>query len=164
MPLLESVTDLIDGRETLARRRYGVIETTAGRLSRIALRPWPHVASLRELAPLGDAWRPAGPPDRCRLYYNQPRGHERFLALRYVACTAGASYATLRAALDTLDAFAAIKRTDALLCDAQNGRLSDRFLRRRGWAPHAPGWRRRNHIRRFYGEYPAHALTLAGLL
>lgn len=149
MPLFETVVDPEAGAATLARRRYGVVETHAGRLVRVALRPWPHVLSLRELLPRGDRWRPPGPADRCRLYYNQPRGHERFLALRYVACTGGTSYATFRAALETLDAIAALKRSDALLCDAANARLSDRFLRRLGWEPHAPAWRRRNYIKRF---------------
>jgi len=152
MFLLETITDLTAGAETLRHRRYGVIETRGGELVSVTLRPWPHLLSLRELWPLGDAWRPAGPMDRCRLYYNQPRGCEEFLALRYVACTAGASYATFRAALRTLDEIAALKGSRALLCDAANNRLSDRFLRRMGWEPHAPMWGRRNYIRRFASE------------
>ncbi len=149
MPLFETITDLSAGRETLRRRRYGVIETLGGEFQSVTMRPWPHLLSLRELWPRSDHWRPNGPEDRCRLYYNHPRGHDGFLALRYVACTAGTSYATFRAALTVLDRVAEIKRVDALLCDAANGRLSDRFLRRMGWEPHAPTWRRRNYIRRF---------------
>ncbi|TWT99620.1 hypothetical protein Pla108_05630 [Botrimarina colliarenosi] len=149
MPLLEAITDIAAADDALRQRRYGVIETHAGELVSVTLRPWPHLVSLRELWPLGDAWRPAGPPDRCRLYYNQPQGHEDFLALRYVACTAGASYATFRAALRALDEIAAIKGSRALVCDAANQRLSERFMRRMGWEPHAPMWGRRNFIRRF---------------
>ena len=63
--------------------------------------------------------------------------------------TEGASYATFRAALRTLDEIAKLKGSRALLCDASNGRLTDRFLRRQGWEPHAPMWGRRNWIRRF---------------
>lgn len=148
MPLFETVTDLEAGAATLGARRYGVIETQAGQFVSVSLRPWPHLLSLRELWPLGDQWKPSGPPDRCRLYYNEPRGHDGFLALRYVACTAGASYATFRAALRTLDQIAELKGSRALLCDASNHRLSDRFLRRQGWEPHAPMWGRRNWIRR----------------
>lgn len=154
MPLLESITDLPSGAEALRARRYGVIETRGGELVGVTLKPWPHLLSLRELWPRGERWRPGGPSDRCRLYYNQPRGHENFLALRYVACTAGASYATFRKALAVLDQIAELKRVDALLCDASNKRLSERFLRRMGWEPHAPAWGRRNYIRRFYGVYP----------
>lgn len=143
------ITDLRTSRDVLRRRRYGVIETRGGTLESVTLRPWPHFLSLRELWPLGDEWRPPGPADRCRLYYNHPRRHDRFIALRYVACTRGTSYKTFRKALATLDQIAQIKRVDALLCDAGNARLSDRFLRRMGWEPHAPAWRRRNYIRRF---------------
>lgn len=157
MPLIETIADIRSGRDTLRRRRYGVVETRGGKFHGVTLRPWPHLLSLRELWPRGDRWRPSGPEDRCRLYYNHPRGHDGFLALRYVACTAGASYATFRAALSVLDQIAEIKRVDALLCDAANGRLSDRFLRRMGWEPHAPAWRRRNYIRRFHGVYPSSA-------
>lgn len=148
MPLFESITDLQAGRAVLARRRYGVVETHGGALVSVTLRPWPHVLSLRELWPLSDRWRPGGPPDRCRLYYNHPRGHEAFLALRYVACTEGATYATFRAALRTLDRIAELKGVRALLCDAANTRLTDRFLARQGWEAHAPAWRRRNFIKR----------------
>lgn len=154
MPLFQRVTDLALGADALRARRYGVIETRGGGFQSVALRPWPHLLSWREVWPVGDGWRPQGPSDRCLLYYNQPRGHEKFLALRYVECTEGTSYKTFRAALEVLDAIAELKQADALLCDASNHRLSDRFLRRMGWAPHAPGWRRRNYIRRFYGEYP----------
>ncbi len=149
MPLLETITDLTAGADALCRRRYGVIETRGGELVSVTLRPWPHLLSLRELWPLGDEWRPPGPADRCRLYYNQPRGGEDFLALRYAACTAGASYKTFRAALTVLDEIAFLKGCRALVCDAANRRLSDRILRRMGWEPHAPMWGRRNYIRRF---------------
>ena len=67
---------------------------------------------------------------------------------------AGTSYATFRKALATLDQIAEIKRSDALLCDASSQRLSERFLQRMGWEPHAPRWGHRNYIRRFYGVYP----------
>ncbi|TWT48317.1 hypothetical protein [Botrimarina hoheduenensis] len=162
MSVIETVTDLAAGAETLQRRRYGRIETRAGKLASVQLRPWPHLLSWPEIWPVGPAWRPDGPPDRCRLYYNQPRGHERFIALKYVACTPGTSYRTLAAALAVLDTIAAIKRVDALLCDAANERLSERFLRRWGWEPHAPAWRRRNYIRRFYGVYPSAAVASTG--
>jgi hypothetical protein len=92
------------------------------------------------------------------LYYNQPRRHSSFLALRYVASTPGTSFATMRAALVALDALAALKGTDALLCDAANTRISDRVLARFGWVAHKPQRWRRNFIKRFYGAYPPRAL------
>ena len=158
-----TITDLADSAETLRAGRYGVIETVAGRLVKVTLRPLPLLLSWREIVPVGPRWRPGGPVDRCRLYYCQPRGHEGFLALRYVCSTPGTSYATLVAALRTLDAIAAIKGSDALVCDAANRRISDRFLARMGWEPHARQRLRRNYIRRFYGDYPQAALRSAGL-
>lgn len=143
-----TITDFQQDSERVRLGRYGVIETHAGELSHLTLRPWPTLFSLRELIPLTDRWKPNGVANRCRLYYNQPRGYEDFLALRYVACTEGTSYATFRAALKTLDLIADIKGSRALLCDASNRRLSERFLRRQGWEPHAPQWGRRNYIRR----------------
>ena len=53
-----------------------------------------------------------------------------------------------------LDRIAELKRTDAILCDAANLRISDRLLARFGWESHAPGRWSRNFIKRFYGVYP----------
>ena len=62
--------------------------------------------------------------------------------------TRDADYATFRAALTALDEIARLKGIDALLCDAANLRLSDRFLARLGWVPHAPMPGHRNFIKR----------------
>ncbi len=78
-----------------------------------------------------------------------------FLALKYVVSTPGTSYRTFRASLKALDAIAALKQIDAIVCDAANARLSDRFMARQGWEPHKPQRWHRNYIRRYYGEYPA---------
>lgn len=152
------IDDWNAGRDELQRQRYGVIECSGGRLVAVHLRRWPKLVSWPELWPVGPAYHARGPADRCWLYYNQPRRHPNFLALRYVASTQGASYATFRAALAALDALAALKGTDALLCDAANTRISDRLLKRQGWVAHKPQRWRRNFIKRFYGEYPAHAV------
>ncbi len=142
------ISDLEEESDFVRAKRYGVIETHAGLFTRLTLRPWPTLFSMRELIPLTDEWRPTGKSNRCRLYYNQPRGHSDYLALRYIACTPKTSYATFRAAIKAFDKVAEIKESHALLCDASNHRLSDRFLRRQGWEPHAPQWGRRNYIRR----------------
>lgn len=149
MPFCQTITDLTANRDLVRTKRYGVIETSAAKLTSLTLRPWPKSFSMRELIPVTDRWKPRGPADQCRLYYNQPRGHSSFIALRYVECTEGTSYATFRAALAVLDEVAAIKASHALLCDAANSRLSERFLKRQGWEPHAPQWMRRNFIKRF---------------
>ncbi|MCA9241839.1 MAG: hypothetical protein KDA37_16630, partial [Planctomycetales bacterium] len=153
--LTETVADLSRHTDTVQRRRYGVIETRAGGFVHLTLRPFPKLLSLRELWPVGDRYHERGAADRCRLYYNQPLGSPSFLALKYVATTHGTSYRTLLAALRVLDQVAEIKGTDAIVCDAANSRLSDRFMRRMGWAPHAPMRWRQSIIKRFYGAYHA---------
>jgi hypothetical protein len=152
---IETITEWDQGRDRIRARRYGVIETVAGELVAVHLRPWPKLVSLPELLPLGPRYHRRGAADRCLLYYNQPRRMPNFLALKYIVSTAGTSYRTFRAALKALDAIAALKRVDAMVCDAANSRLSDRFMVRQGWEPHKPQRWHRNYIRRFYGEYPA---------
>jgi hypothetical protein len=157
MRLGETIRDWDAGRDTLVRRRYGVIETAAGQLVAVHLRPWPKLIAWPEIWPAGPEYHARGKPDRCLLYYNQPRQFSNFLALKYVVSTMGTSLATFRAALTALDRLAELKRTDALLCDAANVRISDRLLRRWGWAPHKPQRWRRNYIKRFYGVYAPEA-------
>ena len=155
----EKLPDLDVGCDRIRARRYGVIESAGGRLIAVHLRPWPKLLSLPELLPVGLRYHAAGEPDRCLLYYNQPWRMRNFLALKYVVSTAGTSYATFRAALTVLDQIAELKHTDAIVCDARNLRLSDRFLARLGWEPLRPRRWHRNYIRRFYGVYPQKAPT-----
>ena len=155
------VTDWRADRHALLRGRYGVIETAVERLVAVHLRPWPKLVSWPEVWLVGDRYHARGAADRCLLYYNQPRRHGNFLALKYIASTVGTSYATIRAALDALDALAELKGADALLCDAANTRISDRLLARHGWVAHKPQPWRRNFIKRFYGAYPGVLAHLA---
>ncbi|RIK81723.1 MAG: hypothetical protein DCC67_07975 [Planctomycetota bacterium] len=157
--LATTVTDWDAGGELLRRRRYGVIEASGGQAVAVHLRPWPKLLSWPEVWPVRRGYHARGVADRCLLYFNQPRRHPNFLALRYVVSTQGTQYATFRAALVALDRLAEVKGSDALLCDAANSRLSDRLLRRFGWEPHAPARWRRNFIKRFYGTYPTAAST-----
>jgi hypothetical protein len=150
-----TITDWDASRELLLRGRYGLIETSGGRLVAVHLRPWPKLLSWPEMWPVADDYHARGEADRCYLYFNQPRRFSNFLALKYIVSTQGAGYASIRAALAALDRLAELKRIDALLCDAANTRISDRLLRRFGWAPHKPQRWRRNFIKRFYGVYPA---------
>ncbi len=153
MALWETVHDLRAEAETLRRRPYGVIVMEGGRLDEIRLRPWPTWLSSGGLwGSSGFAQRSAG--DRCWLYYNQPCRHRRFLALKFIITSRGASFATLRHALIVLDEVARIKGTDAIVAEIRNPRISDRLLRRWGWESHWPSSRRRHFIKRFYGQYP----------
>lgn len=158
----ETITEFDADRERIRARQYGVIETVAGELAAIHLRPWPKLVSLREILPLGPRYHGRGAADRCLLYYNQPRRMPSFLALKYIVSTAGTSYRTFRASLVALDAIAALKHVDAIVCDAANARLSDRLMARLGWEPHKPQRWHRNYIRRFYGKYPVAWASPAG--
>lgn len=158
---MPAVTDFAAQRDHLRRARYGVIEACDGRLTSIRLKRLPTLFSLRELWPVGDRYHARGPADRCRLFYNHPRSCDRFLALKYIVTTSGTGYATFRATLRALDELAELKGVDAIVCDAANSRLSDRFMARQGWAPHTEMRWRRNFIKRFYGDYPPAAGLLA---
>jgi hypothetical protein len=148
MSLYETVTDLASEADVVRRRRYGVIETVDGRLRRVVFRPYPKVITALGSGVVGRWSHRFRSGKRCRLYFNHPRRHPNFLALRYVVTTRDADYATFRKALALLDEIARLKKVDALLCDAANLRLSDRFLARLGWEPHAPMAGHRNFIKR----------------
>ena len=101
--------------------------------------------------------------DRILLYYNQPWRFPQFLALAYALSGRETSMRTIRVGLEVLDEIARLKKSDALLCDAGNWRISERFMRRWGWQPHCPAaWWHRHFIKRFYGNYPARPAWLAG--
>lgn len=138
----------------LARGRYGVIETRGGRLVAIHLRPWPKMASALESEWWGRRYHERRAGDRCLLYFNQPRRCPSYLALTYIQSRRDTSFASFRRALQVLDDVARLKRSDAILCDAWNLRISDRLFARWGWEPHKPQAWHRNFIKRFYGVYP----------
>jgi len=148
------------GQAEIASNRYGVIETAVGKLVALHFRRWPKLFAWPEFWPVGTDYHAPGEADRCLLYYNQPRRHSQFLALRYIVTQRGTTYTTFRAALSALDWVAELKQTDALLCDASNGRLSDRLMGRFGWQTHKPSRWHRNYIKRFYGEYPTRTMAL----
>jgi hypothetical protein len=150
----DTVTDLDAGADVIRARRHGVVEVVGGHFRAVHLRPFPKLISLPEIWWVRRDYHCRGEADRCLLFYNQPRRFPNFIALKYVVSTARTPLATFRGALTVLDAIAQIKRTDALLCDVANTRISDRLLARWGWESHKPQWLHRNYIKRFYGEYP----------
>ena len=155
MSLFTSITDLSRGAETLRLRRYGVIEVIDGNLYRVLLRPWPKVLVGPEVIWFGKwlhEWRRG---DRLLLYYNQPRRFPNFLALAYAVSARETSLRSIRVCQEVLEEIARLKKTDAMLCDLSNWRISGRFMRRWGWEPHCPrAWWHRHYIKRFYGTYP----------
>jgi hypothetical protein len=138
----------------LRRGRYGVIEVAESELVAIHLRPWPRIISALEIEWLGNRRHERTPGDRCWLYFNQPWRHSNFLALKYVLSLRDCTFATSRRAALALDEVARVKRSDAILCDAWNLRISERLLARWGWEAHNPSRWHRHYIKRFYGQYP----------
>ncbi len=157
MPLFETALDFHHHADALRRRAYGVIVMEAGRLRAVHLRPWPKLFAARDLCGPGRRLGGLADQDACWLYYNQPRRHPRFLALKFVVSSRHATLATFRGALVVLDEIARLKGSDALVADVRNLRISDRLLRRWGWERHLATSRRRHFIKRFYGTYPAPA-------
>ncbi len=155
MPLFQTIRDLSAEALTVRERRYGVIEAADGRFVAVHFRPFPKLISLPEVLFWGASRHRRWEADCCRLYFNQPRRFSNFLAVPYIISGRGTTLATFYAALDALDEIARIKRTDALLADVLNPRISPRLLARRGWSPHKPSRWHRHYIKRFYGEYPA---------
>jgi len=157
-PWFDSIRQLEGNEDRLRQRRYGMIEVIEGKLVRVHFRPWPKLISATEVAWLG-GWqhRHDRHRDRCRLYYNQPLGHSNFLALKYVISSFATRYRTFFQATVVLDQIAQIKRTDAILAEVTNPRITDRMMERWGWQPHLLDRRGRHFIKRFYGTYPAHA-------
>lgn len=163
LTFFQTITDLAAGAETLTRRRYGVIEMVGGRLEAIRLRPFPKIVTAPGIMLFGNAFHEHSAGDRLWLYYNQPVRFPNFLVLKYVVSGRESPFASLTRALDVLDEIARLKRSDALLCDVGNWRISARLLTRWGWQPHCPSRWHRHYIKRFYGEYPPRSQWLAGL-
>jgi hypothetical protein len=150
----ETVVHLGRGAEAIRAGRYGVIETCDGQFERVRLRPWPKLASLGGSLLLGKLRHRWLTGDRCRLFFDQPCRHPKFLAVKYIESGRGTSYRTFRRALEALDEIARIKGTDALLCELATWRITRDMMLRWGWEPHHVSWWRRHYIRRFYGNYP----------
>ena len=151
--LFETVTELEDGADALRRRRYGVIEVAGGEFRRVLLRPYPKLISAPEILLLGGCYHRYRRGDRLWLYYNQPWRFPSYLAVTYMVSARNTALHSVRRALAVLDRIARLKRTDAMLCDAGNWRLSTELLSRFGWEPHCPSRLHRHFIKRLYGRY-----------
>jgi hypothetical protein len=156
VPLFKTITDVRRDADVLRRRRYGVIEVVDGKLHRVLLRPWPKILVGPEVLWLGRWMHERRQGDRLLLYYNQPWRCPNFLTLAYALSASQTSVRSVHVALGVLDEIARLKRSDALLADVSNWKISERFMRRWGWVPHCPtAWWHRHFIKRFYGKYPA---------
>ncbi|MGO9110992.1 MAG: hypothetical protein ACLP9L_17355 [Thermoguttaceae bacterium] len=164
MPLLPSITDFARDADALRQRRYGIIEVLNGQFHRVLLRPWPKILVGPEVLWFGRWLHQRRRGDRLLLYYNQPWRCPNFLALAYALSGRETSMRSIRVGLEALDEIARLKKSDALLCDVGNWRISQRFMQRWGWEPHCPAaWWHRHFIKRFYGTYPRRPAWLNGV-
>lgn len=162
MPLFEELRSLAEDHDKIRRRRYGTIEIVAGRLTRIRFSPVPRLLSIPDVGWLRNPFHKRARGDRCLVYFSQPLGSPRYLAIRHVVSTRDCQYASVRRAAQVLDELARIKESDAIVCDVVNFRISSRLLRRWGWEPLREKWWHRFWIKRFYGAYPPSPDWLVG--
>jgi hypothetical protein len=149
---IRPIADIAASRKALAACRAGRIRTRQGRLEAVYGRWWPYCGSL--LGVWWDARYLTQAADCCDLYFHVPLTAPGFLSLDYARSGRRASVTTSYAALLVLDEIARLKQSQAIVCHVTNERLTDRFMRRRGWEPHCPHWTGRHFIKRFYGSYP----------
>ena len=149
---LKPVTSLATQKPLLYHRTCGCIVTEAGQFKAVYGRWWPHLGNWMQI--VWDVHFQTMPQDRCELYFHQPSGCRNFIALSYVRSGPATSAATGYVGLLVLDYIAKIKRTDAMVANVTNNRISDRLLTRFGWETHCHDWPGRHVIRRFYGSYP----------
>ena len=149
---LQPVTQVARQADWLRQRGAGIIETQQGRLQAVYGRWWPHAGNLLQMQ--WDLLMRHLPPDRCELFYHAPLGSPGFLTIDYVRTGPHTSVSTLYAAALVLDAIAALRQSQAIVCHVTNPRISDRLLRRWGWEQHCLQWKGRHYIKRFYGVYP----------
>jgi len=154
MALFETVYDLEQEADTIRRRAYGVIEVVDGKFQHIHLRPWPKLISAMEINWTAGLKSSKIEKDVCRCFFNQPIFHRNFLTLMYIQSSLATTRNTLVTTLNVLDTVARIKQSNALLTQVTNKRVSDRAMIRWGWERHCLTSKRRNFIKRFYGEYP----------
>ena len=162
--LFEIATHLGHDANVLRGRRHGMIEAIGGEFARVELRPWPTLTSLGGVFFAGKLRHRLIQGDHCRLFYDQPRRHPAYLAVKYIVSCKGTSYRTCRRVVEVLDEIARIKQTDALMCELATWRISREMMVRSGWEPHEVSRWRRHYIKRFYGEYPPRPAWLEGHL
>ena len=107
-----------------------MIEVIDGQFHRVLLRPWPKILVGPEVLWFGKWLHQRRHGDRLLLYYNQPWRFPNFLALAYALSARETSMRSIRVGLEVLDEIARLKKSDALLCDVGNWRISERFMQR----------------------------------
>ncbi len=153
---LQTVHSLESEHDLIQRRRYGVIEIRDQEFRALHLRPFPKLGSVVEARwdAIKKPWQTNRKQDRVLLYYNQPFLYPKYLALAYFVSGEKSSLASIAVSLSVLDYIAQVKQSDAIVTEVTNHRIKDRHLEHFGWERHMHNSRKRNWIKRFYGDYP----------
>ncbi len=161
--LFESVYDVVADAEKIRHRPYGMIEVVDERLVAIHLRPWPKLISGIE-AKWADGWgKKRSRKNQGQVFFNQPLAHRNYLTVSYIVSTLQTSMTTMMLSMALLDYVAYVKRSDAVLAEVTNHRISERVMNRLGFERHLLESKKRHWIKRFYGEYPENRLLQAKL-
>ena len=156
--LFDSVYDVVADAEKIRSRPYGMIEVVDEQLVAIHLRPWPKLISGIE-AKWADSWgKKRSRKNQGQVFFRQPMTHRNYLTISYIVSTLQTSMTTLTLSLAVLDYVAYLKRSDAILAEVSNNRISDRVMKRLGFERHLLESKRRHWIKRFYGAYPKNRL------
>jgi hypothetical protein len=161
--LFDSVDDVVADAEKIRNRPYGVIEVVDEQLVAIHLRPWPKLISSIE-AKWADGWgKKRSRKNQAQVFFSQPMAHRNYLTISYIVSTLRTSMTTVTLSMAVLDYVAYLKRSDAILAEVSNSRISDRLMQRLGFERHLLESRKRHWIKRFYGQYPENGLLQAKL-
>jgi hypothetical protein len=89
------------------------------------------------------------PDDECRFYYAFPRTSPGFMSLLYVHAGEKTTYKTFHQGIAAIESLAKLNRSQAIVCQVTNDRLTERMMRRWGYVKHAEHLGRDHYIRRF---------------
>jgi hypothetical protein len=89
------------------------------------------------------------PEDECRFYYSFPHSVPGYMSLLYVHAGEKTSYRTFRQGIVAMDTIARWRKSQAIVCQVTNSRLTHRMMTRWGYVRHAENIGDNHYIRRF---------------
>jgi hypothetical protein len=143
---LPHVTRLESCESQIARWRYGEVETCEGQVTGLYARWWPRIGSELDVAM--DNYLSQLRENSARFYYAFPLRSPGYMTILYAHSGPRTSYATLYRGIETMDAIAKLRRTNAIVCQATNAKLEERTMNRWGYVRHALALGDNHYIKR----------------
>ena len=144
---LGCIVSLQNEQERIRTCRYGEVVLRGAHLEAIYPRWWPRIASQWDV--VRDDYVRTLAPDECRFFYSFPRSSPGFMTLNYALTGPSTRYQTIRRAVGIADDIAAIKKANAIVCQAFNKRVTESIMNRWGYVRHAAGLGDNHYIKRF---------------